>query len=90
MNQFTRFAISVAMLACAMFAQETRSSIRGKVLDAQGASISGATVTIRNTDTGVTTNLKSNDTGYYEANLLLPGQYEVVGEFAGFNGFLNF
>ncbi len=84
MNQFTRFAIGVAMFACAMFAQETRSSIRGKVLDTQGASIAGATITVRNTDTGVTTNLKSNDTGYYEANLLLPGQYEVVGEFTGF------
>jgi hypothetical protein len=65
-------------------AQETRSMLFGRVLDPQGGAVVGAAVVIRNSDTGVTLNYKTNDTGYYEGNLLMPGQYEVSVEMAGF------
>lgn len=84
MNRISRQFLALCLLASSSVGQETRSTIYGKVLDAQGASISGATVIIRNADTGVTTTSKTNDTGYYEASLLLPGQYEITGEFSGF------
>lgn len=77
----TLFAAAVLPLA---HAQETRSMLFGRVLDPQGAAVVHATVVIRNVDTGVTTQLRTNDTGYYEGNLLLPGNYEVSAEAPGF------
>ena len=52
--------------------QETRSMIYGRVLDPQAAAVSSAVVTVTNTDTNTSTRLVCNDTGYYEASLLLP------------------
>jgi hypothetical protein len=65
-------------------AQETRSMIFGRVMDPQQSVVAGATVVIRNADTGVTQSLKSSDAGYYEANFLMPGLYEINAELAGF------
>ena len=39
---------------------------------------------VNNTDTNTTMTLTANDTGYYEANLLLPGNYRVTAEMSGF------
>ncbi|HEY3440648.1 MAG TPA: carboxypeptidase-like regulatory domain-containing protein [Paludibaculum sp.] len=84
----TRSLLGAAFLAVlshsSAFAQETRSMMFGRVLDPQGSAVVGATVTVRNADTGVSLNFKTNDTGYYEANLLLPGNYELTAEHAGF------
>jgi len=49
-----------------------RSVILGRVVDPQNASVAGATVVVTNTDTNTVMTLRTNDTGYYEANLLLP------------------
>jgi hypothetical protein len=72
------------LLAVCSWAQETRSSISGRVVDPQGAAVAGARVRVTNTNTGVAIPLTTNETGYYEANLLLPGTYEVTAESAGF------
>src|SRR5438067_7882206 len=74
----------VLAAAAASFAQETRSVIYGRVLDPQSAAVAGAVVTVTNTDTNASMTLKTNETGYYEANFLLPGNYQVMGEMAGF------
>jgi hypothetical protein len=72
-----------ALVMCAP-AQETRSMLFGRVLDPQGASIVGASVEIRNVQTGVSLSYKTNDTGYYEGNLLMPGDYELTASMDGF------
>jgi hypothetical protein len=41
-------------------------------------------VVVRNADTNVAMTFKTNETGYYEAALLLPGNYQVEAEAAGF------
>ena len=61
----------------------------GRVLDPQGAAIVGAKVMVRNAETGVSLKLTTNDTGYYEANLLLPGLYELIAENPGFKRLLR-
>jgi len=82
------FKLGVALFCVAAsvpgVAQETRSMLFGKVLDPQGATITGASVIIRNSETGVTQSMKSNDKGYYEGNLLMPGNYEIIAEVNGF------
>src|ERR1700676_3194256 len=72
---------SSVAIACA---QETRSVIFGRVTDPQNATIAGAAVSVTNADTNTVENLKTNETGYYEANFLLPGSYRVTVTMAGF------
>jgi acylphosphatase len=79
-----RLSVGVVALLTLAFSQETRSMLFGRVLDPQGAAVSGATVVIRNAETGVSQTIRTNDTGYYEGNLLMPGQYEISAEMAGF------
>ncbi|MBI4906132.1 MAG: TonB-dependent receptor [Acidobacteria bacterium] len=82
-----RIAIILILLALACasaFAQETRATIFGRVLDPQGSAIPSANVVVKNTDTNVTLTFKTNETGYYEASLLLPGNYQVDCDAAGF------
>lgn len=69
--------IAAAALACG---QETRGTIFGRVLDPQNAAVVGAAVTVTNVDTNAATRLRSNETGYFEANLLIPGNYQVTAE----------
>jgi hypothetical protein len=64
--------------------QETRGSIHGRVLDPSQAAVPGATVIVENADMNTSTRLTTNQTGYYEATLLLPGNYRVSAELTGF------
>ena len=64
--------------------QETRSTIFGRVTDPQGSAVVGATVVVTNVQTNVTTARRTNESGYYEADLLLPGNYSIAAEAPGF------
>jgi len=70
--------------AATLYAQDTRSMIFGRVLDPQATAVAGAKVVVTNVETGVALHTATNQTGYYEANLLLPGNYRVSAEFTGF------
>ncbi len=74
----------LASLPALLAAQDTRGNINGTVTDTQGAAVVGANVTITNTGTTTVTKLVTNPSGYYEAPLLLPGNYSVTVEFSGF------
>jgi carboxypeptidase family protein len=52
-------------------------TITGTVTDPQGSSVPGATVVVRNTDTGIEKTLTTNEAGLYAATFLQPGNYEV-------------
>ena len=78
-----KVAVSVLMLAVAFpltaSAQETTSSIRGKIRDAGGAAVAGATVVVRNMRTDVTYTYQSNSSGtFFATNLPVGGPYEVA------------
>jgi hypothetical protein len=84
---FVRFLLLTLVslsVPCLTLAQDTRGNISGTVTDAQAAVISGAAVTVANTDTGAITRLTTNASGHYEALLLLPGSYTITVESAGF------
>src|SRR5262245_55120582 len=84
MRILMRIASLIAAIVWNAPAQETRSIIFGRVLDPTGAAVAGASVAVTNTDTNVSTNVSANENGYYEANLLLPGNYQVSVEAPGF------
>jgi hypothetical protein len=67
-------------------AQETRGNISGTVRDRDGV-IPGATVKITNSGTGVSQNLVTNNSGYFEAPLLIAGSYEVSVEMPSFKAY---
>src|SRR5262249_40930334 len=76
-------AIGVWVLAAtAAFAQNAQ--VTGVVRDASGAIIPGATVTARNTDTGLTRTAVTDGQGEYRLPSLPPGKYAVTCELSGF------
>ena len=77
------FALLLGIASC-LAAQETRGMIFGRVLDPQGSHVAGVKVIVTNAGTNTSTPVASNDAGYYEANLLMPGNYQVTAEGAGF------
>ena len=76
--------LALLALMSAGFAQEFRGTITGTVTDPNGASIPGATVVIKNTETNVTTTVKTNDEGSYTFTALSPGNYNVSATGNGF------
>ena len=48
-------------------------NINGTVVDPTGAAVPGAKITIKHIDTGVTTNLTTNSSGFYNSGSIPPG-----------------
>jgi len=81
---FRRFFLTVLLcLSLAAYAQYS-SNIQGVVSDPAGAAINGASVELRNVDTGVSASTKTSDSGNYRFNSLPPGNYVISAEFQGF------
>ncbi|MEO5823053.1 MAG: TonB-dependent receptor [Vicinamibacteraceae bacterium] len=79
--------VAVAVLAPAAPAAAQRSdraTISGVVTDEQGAAVPGATVTIKNDDTGVSIAQVTNASGAYTAPPLILGRYSVTVDIEGF------
>lgn len=74
----------LALPSGALALQETRGAIYGRVLDPSGAPVSGAAVRVTHSETNTLKELRTNETGYYEANFLLPGTYSITVELQGF------
>lgn len=78
-------ALEVFLLSFLCWAQlGTEGSILGNVTDASGAMVAGASVEITNTDTGFTTTVSTNNSGYFEADALPLGKYTVSASQHGF------
>jgi hypothetical protein len=92
MNSFFRAIRTFALVAFALtlfagtstFAQTFRGTILGSVTDSSGAAVPGATVTIKNLDTGLVRTVSTSDDGSYAAPELPIGNYSVSVEKAGF------
>jgi Carboxypeptidase regulatory-like domain/TonB-dependent Receptor Plug Domain len=63
---------------------QTVASISGTVTDASGAAVLGATVTVKNVETGAQRMVTADEAGHYDAESLAIGQYEVKVEASGF------
>src|SRR5262250_323704 len=82
---FRILSFAVAVLACApLFSQGNLGRILGTVTDQSGGVVAGATVTVLDTQRGVSRVLTANDSGEYNAPNLIPGTYTVRAEFRGF------
>jgi Carboxypeptidase regulatory-like domain len=72
------------LLPSMAMAQGNSATIGGQIVDASGAAISGAKVTLKNLNTGLVQATASNDEGIYSVPLLPPGSYSVRVEREGF------
>ena len=68
---------ALAFTAAPAFAQVVGGSIGGTITDASGAAIPGATVVIRNQETGSQRQLITNGEGLYSAPSIPVGRYSV-------------
>ena len=74
------------LLAVPAMAQRTTATIRGVVSDPTNAVVSGAKVTIKNEDTGLTRSGTTNASGIYTFQDLPVGSYRLDVEYPGFKG----
>ncbi|MGA8540108.1 MAG: carboxypeptidase-like regulatory domain-containing protein [Terriglobales bacterium] len=56
---------------------QTSANLSGSISDPSGAAVSGATVTARNVDTGLSRSTVTDQTGRYQVFALPVGQYEI-------------
>lgn len=82
-KSFVVAVLAVVVCTIAAYAQDTRGMIFGRVVDTQDNAIAGANVTVTNVLTNISTTIQTNDQGYYEANLLVAGTYQVEASVQG-------
>ncbi len=76
--------LALVLIAAPVFAQTITGRIDGRVADTSGAVLPGATVTIVNIGTGLTTTRVADDNGIFTATNLPVGTYTVTAELQGF------
>ncbi len=69
--------IALSLVAASASAQLDRGTITGTVRDSGGSVIAHGSVTVRNTETGVTESVTTNTDGTYQVLGLNPGTYSV-------------
>src|ERR1700679_3570710 len=79
-------AVFVLWIAAPLCAQSTvaTGSIQGALTDPSGAVVAGAKITITNKDTGQVLHVTTSSAGTYNSGALVPGEYSVRAEAAGF------
>src|ERR1700722_8695384 len=75
---------SLCVLALHAYAQNITGSMSGRVVDAQGAAVPNATVTATEPAKKVDISTKTTDQGEFSLAGLLPGNYTISVEAAGF------
>jgi hypothetical protein len=71
-------------LGAALYAQDPRGAITGRVTDSSAAAIPNVEVRATNAATGVSAAARTNQAGNYAIPFLLPGTYSVTAELPGF------
>jgi len=80
-------AFLLALSPCASWGQTVYGNIAGTVLDASGAAIPGTAVTLTNLGTAEKRSMQSDAAGNYTFVNILPGNYRIDAEKAGFKHF---
>src|SRR3954467_7633476 len=87
MNWFGRFVLAICLalvLPSALFAQVSTFDLSGTVLDPSSAVLPGATITLRNTKTGLVRTETADERGrYHFIALPVVGEYSLKFELSG-------
>jgi len=82
-------ALLLVSCSVSLYSQDARGALVGTVVDTTGAVISGVQVDVTNKAMGTKLSLRTNEAGFYIANFLIPGTYQVSAEHPGFKKFLR-
>ena len=88
-RHFCTSLAAMLVAAAPLMAQGVSTQLGGRVLDGKGAAVAGATVVIRNGETGLTRTLQTSGEGRYLATLLPVGPYVVTVTKSGFQTAAN-
>jgi hypothetical protein len=92
-NRFSFYMLLSLLLLSSCFdtllCQEFRGTISGTVSDTEGAVVSNAVVTVRDTATGAVSTTETGTSGSYTVPSLAPGKYDVKVEAPNFHSFLR-
>jgi hypothetical protein len=83
-NRILTLVFIAILQTAAVFGQEFRGSILGRITDPSGAVIPGADVKVTNEETNVVVETQTNQDGNYHVPFLLPGRYKVSVAAPGF------
>src|SRR5262245_48767751 len=89
MTGFVSLALAVFILTADCGWAQVTGTISGRVEDATGAGVGGATVTVKSLETGAVRTVTTDDTGAYRVLSLPLGLQQVRAERAGFNAALR-
>ena len=89
MKQAARMILALVVMSWAAatnvaWGQGARATLGGRVVDAQGAVVPGADVTVTSDDTGVKQETKTNLQGNWLVQFLIPGHYSLAVNAPGF------
>lgn len=90
MSRITRAFLGIFAALCLSYgafaqSQATTGLIQGTVVDPNGAVVNGASVNVKNTETGFERTVTSNSDGFFSAPLLPLGKYRVSVTASGFS-----
>jgi hypothetical protein len=77
-------SVVILLSVAALFAQDFRATLTGRITDPAGAGVAGAKVEVKNTQNGEVTVATSQDDGAYLVQFLTPGDYVISVEKPGF------
>src|SRR3954447_12001923 len=83
-TQLLNVLIAAAVSISPAWSQESRATVLGRVTDATGAVIQGASITLLNQETGVVARTQTNEEGNCTSSFLIPGAYRITVEKTGF------
>ena len=84
-----KLAVVCVACACVALSQTSRGTVTGTVLDASGAVITGARVTLTGVETGARLSTDSNQAGVYRFDAVDLGVYQLGVTHPGFRTYLG-
>ena len=81
--------LGLLIAAVPVLAQSTSATVSGSVVDEQKAALPGATVTLRNVESGQSRSTATNERGAFQVAGLPPGHYELSAELSGFARYMR-
>jgi hypothetical protein len=84
-----KYLLPLVLVAAPAFSQEFRGALSGVLTDPAGAVIPAAKVVATEQKTGTTTQTVSDSAGQYSLPFLLPGDYDISVQVAGFKEFIR-
>src|SRR6516162_3546731 len=83
----TMSRVLIVLASCGLLPAQNvvlTGALSGRVFDASGAVVSGASVVVENLATGVEQSVVTNHAGLYQLPALMPGTYSITASLKGF------